>query len=476
MRLLKKGRIDKKKADDMPKDSLGILTLGGSEITRIPRVKSFAFPEQWGAGSRTSSRSPPRPTATRKSKKDAGTGADAPDDDQAKKDDRGTPVTLRELATGKEWQFRFADEYIFSKTGGRFLVSTTGGDSASVPGVFTFDTGTSRLDTLAIGRGKYKQIALDEAGTQAAFLADRDTSKAKQRFFALHWWTAGQDSASRVVDTLTAGMKPRWTVSENGDVRFSRNGRRVFFGTAPVPVPDDTTFNDEETAQLDVWHWQDLTMQPEQLKNLDKEKKRTYAAVWHVDRRAFVQLGDQRLPEVEPGNRGDADVAMATSDLPYQRERMWTGVTDAGRLHGGPLHRHQDQAAREDPRPGHALARREICHLLRLSQAALVRRQCRHAPGRPGDERHHRAAVRRTGRPSGRSGPARAGGLDRGRPPVPCLRPVRPLVHRSLRERAFGQRDGRRRPQGHDPIPHPAPRSGGTVPEGGRPGAGPHVP
>ena len=204
--LLKKGRIDKKKPDEMPKDSLGILALGGSEITRIPRVKSFAFPEQWGGWIAYQLEKPAATDSTRKGKKDAATSADATDDDQAKKEDRGTPVTLRELATGKEWQFRFADEYVFSKTGGRFLVSTTDGDSASVPGVFTFDTGTSRLDTLAIGRGKFKQIALDEAGTQAAFLADRDTSKAKQRFFALHWWTAGQDSAVRVVDTLTAAV------------------------------------------------------------------------------------------------------------------------------------------------------------------------------------------------------------------------------------------------------------------------------
>jgi len=33
----------------------------------------------------------------------------------------------------------------------------------------------------------YKQLAWDEEGTQAAFLADRDTSKSKQRFFALYY-------------------------------------------------------------------------------------------------------------------------------------------------------------------------------------------------------------------------------------------------------------------------------------------------
>ena len=39
-------KIKKKKADDFPKDSLAILELGKEELTKIPRVKSFAMPEK----------------------------------------------------------------------------------------------------------------------------------------------------------------------------------------------------------------------------------------------------------------------------------------------------------------------------------------------------------------------------------------------------------------------------------------------
>ena len=45
----REAKIKKKKADDMPKDSLGILELGKSEWAKIPRVKNFAMPEK-GAG------------------------------------------------------------------------------------------------------------------------------------------------------------------------------------------------------------------------------------------------------------------------------------------------------------------------------------------------------------------------------------------------------------------------------------------
>ena len=41
----REAKIKKKKADDMPKDSLGIVNLTSLAVTKIPRVKSFKFPE-----------------------------------------------------------------------------------------------------------------------------------------------------------------------------------------------------------------------------------------------------------------------------------------------------------------------------------------------------------------------------------------------------------------------------------------------
>jgi acetyl esterase/lipase len=165
----------------------------------------------------------------------------------------------------------------------------------------------------------------DEAGTQAAFVADRDTSKSKQRFFALHYWSTGKDSATVIADTLTRGMYPHWLVSEHGRLLFSRDGTKLFFGTAPVPMPDDTTLIDEETAKLDVWNWQDPILQSQQLKNLDDEKKRSFTAVFHIADRQFVQLGDTLLPTIVTGNEGNAPVALGLSDLSYRRLQSWEG-------------------------------------------------------------------------------------------------------------------------------------------------------
>jgi acetyl esterase/lipase len=320
---IKKARDDKKKKDDQPKDSLGILDLATHNVRRIPRVKSFTLPEK-GSGWLAYQLEKAVPDTSKKNRTHK---ADAPDDKgDEKKEEKGTTVMFRELATGREYAFLYARDYALSRDGKHLIVTSTGNDSTAAAGVFVFSTETTKTDTIASGKGSYRQPAWDEAGTQAAFVADRDTSKSPQRYFSLYYWKTGSDSASRLVDTLTQGMYKRWLVSENGRVYFSKDGTRLFFGTAPVPLPEDTTLIDEETARLDIWSWQDGHIQSQQLKDLDEEKKRSYAAVLLIADRRFVQLADTSLPAIVTGDEGNAPLALGLSNLPYRREETWEGT------------------------------------------------------------------------------------------------------------------------------------------------------
>ena len=320
---IKKARDDKKPADEQPKDSLGILRLPTHDVQTIPRVKSFRLPER-GTGWIAYQLEKAAPDTARRPKPAKG---DAPADrDRDGKEERGTTVVMRELATGKEYAFPYAKDYVLAKDGSRLIVTTTGNDSTAAPGVFVFSTATRRTDTIAIGKGTYRQPALDDSARQAAFVADRDTARGKQRFYALYRWKAGTDSAARMVDTLTRGMYRHWLVSPDGPVSFSRDGARLFFGTAPVPLPDDTTLIEEETAKLDVWNWRDRELQSQQIKSLDEEKKRSYTAEVILGEGRFVQLADTLLPAVVTADEGNAPYALGLSRLPYQRAETWEGT------------------------------------------------------------------------------------------------------------------------------------------------------
>ena len=328
---VKKLKIAKKKEPDLPKDSLGIYELAIGMLTKIPRVKSFKLPEK-GSGWVAYQLEKDPPDTSKKGKKKSEDGLNDADEDDAKKDEKGTPVVLRNLRNGKEYTFPVSSEYAFSKNGKRFIVAMTGNDSTIMAGVLTMntakaltDTSRSFVDTLISGKGKYKGVVCDEEGVQAAFVADRDTSKAKQRYFSLYYWLENGKGVEVLADTLTKGLPKRWLISDNAKISFSKDGKRIMFGTAPVPMPEDTTLNDEETAKLDVWSWQDPFLQPMQLKNLDTEKKRSFTAVIHLRNRRFTQLATMEMPNVTVGLEGNADVALGTTDVPYRRLVSWDG-------------------------------------------------------------------------------------------------------------------------------------------------------
>jgi dienelactone hydrolase len=321
----KKAKILKKKPDEMPKDSLGIIDLTTMNVTKIPRLKSFKFPEHsYGWIAYQTEKEP----AVSKDKKNSPSKdeTDAEDDEKDKKDDKGNLLTIRSLSSGQEYSYKYVAEYLFPKYGKNILFAATAGDSVSAAGVFVFNTETLTLDTIKADKGTYKQLSWNEMGTLCAFVADTDTSmKAKQRYYSLYYWN-GAGKAEKLVDSLTPGMKRKWLVSEFAAPTFSKNKNRLFFGTAPVPMPEDTTLNDEETAKLDIWHWNDDQLQPQQLKQLEQEKKRSYLAVIDLREKKFLQLGDRDLPTVQIGDEGNADIALGINDIPYRRQASWEQV------------------------------------------------------------------------------------------------------------------------------------------------------
>lgn len=318
----RKAKREKKKADEMPKDSLGIVELGADSLVRIPLVKSFTFPEKGAGWIAFQLEKEKTESDSAKTKSHTDEACDAEGDEKDKKDETGTTLVIRRLADGREFRFPGVTEYVFSKPGNA-LVFAVAGDSANTPGVYLFATSSATIDTISTGKGRFKHIAFDDDGRQLAFLADRDTSKDKQRYFSLCYWTPGNDSAMVLVDTTAPGFVKGWLVSEHSTPDFSRSGTRLYFGTAPVPMPEDTTLLEDETAKLDVWNWQDEYLQPHQLKLVDQELKRSYLAVVHLDGRRFVQLATPEVPTVTTGDEGDGDLALGLSNIPYRKLVSW---------------------------------------------------------------------------------------------------------------------------------------------------------
>jgi dipeptidyl aminopeptidase/acylaminoacyl peptidase len=130
-----------------------------------------------------------------------------------------------------------------------------------------------------------------------------------------------------IADKNTVGMPVSWCVSENGELSFSKNAKRLFFGTAPIKPAKDTTLVEIDLVKVDVWHYNDDYLQPQQLRNLDRELKRTYLAVYHTNQQKMVQLADRILPQVMMSDEGNGDQFIGITDMGKRIQGQWEGRT-----------------------------------------------------------------------------------------------------------------------------------------------------
>lgn len=384
----RQAKIKKKKADDMTKDSIGIVELGKDGVVKFARIKGFKTPEK-GFGYLAYQMEKALPDTTKKTKKpvidsakanidmlvkladsvirksmesvnaqnltkeemigaankavkeiikkgkdemyaaeDVNKDADGDDASGNSAGAEGTDLVVRRLTDGKEKIFKLVSDYSFDKKGTKLVIKTTkaGKDSNSIAYVLLYNLAADKTDTIMRNLNDAKNFSFDEEGAQLAFVVERDSStKALQKFYKLWYYTTGQDSARLVAEKNTVGMQIGFTISENGTVKFSRDGKKLFFGTAPITPAKDTTLVDFELARLDVWHYNDDYLQPQQLKNLSNEQKRSYTAVMKPGDNKIVQLGAEDAENITLADEGNADWVLAESSKGNRIASQWEG-------------------------------------------------------------------------------------------------------------------------------------------------------
>ncbi|MEQ1744815.1 MAG: prolyl oligopeptidase family serine peptidase [Saprospiraceae bacterium] len=336
---LKAQRRRKVKEDDLPKDSLGVYTLATRTLEKLADVRSYALPEKWSgwlacqleAAKEEKPKKETKETAAPDSTKTSKPAPEEKPKNVKKEDakDNGSRLLLRELATGRTDTVPFVREYRFAKRGPALVLHSSGRDSAFTAGVYRFDCGQRTLRPLFLApKSKFAQLALDDWGRQAAFLADTDTTKARVRPWQLHYWSESQLAPRLLADTGSAFLPRRpepWGISEHARPEFSEDGSKLYFGIAPpIPLPD-TTLLPEEIVQVEVWAWTQNRVYTEQAKRLDADKKRSYPVVCHLDKNTFVALGSPDVPDWRFQPQHDANLALGISEEPYAHRRQWEG-------------------------------------------------------------------------------------------------------------------------------------------------------
>lgn len=305
------------------RNRLAIVSLPGGQVETVEDVRAFAFSPD-GRFLRWHLYAP-------RTDDDGDDATDAPEREEG----QGTTMVVRTLATGQEVRVEDVDACAFAEEGARLACTVASSDDAR-DGMWVWDLGAG-TEVAAHRRadGLYGAPTWNEGGSALAFVVADRTEGDRPTYGSVNVWDGS--SASVAVDAAEA--PDGWLIPTGTSLDWSDDGSRLFFGWRPVHAEerraleeapaDDEGFDAYDVDDIlddrgvDVWHWQDDRIMPQQKVVWNREKDRTYRAVHHFDRGSTVGLGGLEVPDVDVPDNGS--VALATSDVPYRWEFTWMG-------------------------------------------------------------------------------------------------------------------------------------------------------
>jgi dipeptidyl aminopeptidase/acylaminoacyl peptidase len=333
-----KAKKDKKPADQMPKDGMAIVNLSSAQATTVDRVRRFAMPEkaagylayQCEAAAEKPAAAPAAATGGNGDQQQGGRGGRggaAAAGGAGARTQYGSDLVLRSLAGGAERTFTDVAEFHFTEDGNQLIYAVAAHDTAK-NGVFVATPGAAGAPTALLdGKGKYSRLTVDENQTELAFLSDRDDAAAKQPKWKIYRWDRQASAAAELVSDQTPGLRSGMAISDHGNLSFSHDGSRLYFGVAqPAPPAKDdaeaAADPTEEKAVVDLWSYKDEYLQPVQKLRATRDRDRTLQAAYLIPERKLVQLADDAMESVTVSE--SPQWMMGSDDREYRKLQDYT--------------------------------------------------------------------------------------------------------------------------------------------------------
>ena len=299
----RKAKIDKKKADEMPKDSLVIVTLANYTIQKIPSVKSFQLAEH---GSEM--------IAYLKDKK-------------GDINKEGSDLVLRDLKSSKEKTYANIAQYLIQPNA-QAVVMYQVKTKQSEAKILLANNADTTIKVLTPQLYSATNFTWDEKGNQLAYLVEKDSAdKALQKNYYLAYYTPSLDAAVAVFDKNNKSIPANYTLGGDRKIKFSKTGAFIEFGVQPILPIKDTSLPEFERVSLDVWHYNDPIIQPAQQKSLESTLKSTELVLLQTSSKNATYLGKIKDRDIMSTQEGDGKTYYATIDSSYILASQWQGYT-----------------------------------------------------------------------------------------------------------------------------------------------------
>ncbi|MCT4562140.1 MAG: prolyl oligopeptidase family serine peptidase [Crocinitomicaceae bacterium] len=314
-------KVDKKL---WPKDTLVVIRLADMKMTEIPKLKSVDYSSKggWMVYSIDSNyvekkEEPKKKKGLFKKKK--------------KKDEKPAPKVT---SSGKlMYIFNPASDYSMSV---KDVTDFSIGDSAK----FLYYITQQKIDKdehfklIALNLRDKKETVLDTTSSKfpkisfspneniIAYLATADTSKAKN--YSLYLYDLKDDKRYSTLDSNNMEIGSGRMPSEHQSLLFTKDGQYLYFGVAAMNEEEaEDSLLASEKPVLDIWHYQDKRLQPQQL--LSKRRDLAASDLYALNMKTFVlsQLENDSIKTYANTNL-KGKYLLGSNVLPYQQTYNWT--------------------------------------------------------------------------------------------------------------------------------------------------------
>ncbi len=316
-------KIKKKKEDTFPKDSLFIYSVKNDSLYIAARVKSFKLAseessilaflyekdeekkEEEVADTILQDSVPPKDSLIVKPKQK-----------------EGSKLVFWNLQSNLKSEFENVTDYALSENGNMLIFKSEFKDSIDSVAVFIVDAATMQKRQVIFQNGYAQGLSADKYGQRFAFYFSADTAKTKT--YSLISGESLKYSKFEITTDIVKNIPAGWKISENYGLRFSDDGKKMYFGTSPVfPELKTDSLPDDEVVKLDIWSWNDSRLQSVQLKSLEKDKKKSYLCAYNFDKNTAVQIADSSMDDVSLSRKANCNFALGYSNYPYEYLEQW---------------------------------------------------------------------------------------------------------------------------------------------------------
>lgn len=259
-----------------------------------------------------------------------------PEEESAEK--TGTTLVLLNLETDRSQEISHVVTFSIDKSS-KYIAFARAAADGSENGLNYRELkreGETQGTILKEANAEFSNLVWTDKSSRLAFLIkSKDSERAD--LISLKIWEGSNKS---LLEALASDAVPKgWILPENNRLSWTADGRRLFFGFKPEQYRDEAPKDEEpalvqeadlfdtekilEERGVDVWHWNDPLIIPNQKVVWPRKKNQTYLAVFDMSTQQFVQLADEELPEVRLAD--NPNYALGFSNLPYQKEITWYG-------------------------------------------------------------------------------------------------------------------------------------------------------